>query len=91
MTGSPSTVGRSPPAEAESPPQAEAESPPQAAHSLSLTQSIRWLGFWAAIVLPAVYLPVLSLGIGTHTGAVFLGLLGCQLLALLAGHQYKRS
>jgi len=83
MTGSPSTVGRSPPA--------EAESPPQAAHGLSLTQPIRWLGFWAAIVLPAVYLPVLSLGIGTHTGAVFLGLLGCQLLALLAGHQYKRS
>ena len=82
MTGFPSTVGRSSPAEAE---------PPQAAHSLSLTQSIRWLGFWAAIVLPAVYLPVLSLGIGTHTGAVFLGLLGCQLLALLAGHQYKRS
>ena len=82
MTGSPSTVGRSPPA--------EAESPPQAAHGLSLTQPIRWLGFWAAIVLPAVYLPVLSLGIGTHTGAVFLGLLGCQLLALLAGHQYKR-
>ena len=83
MTGFPSTVGRSSPA--------EAESPPQASHSLSLTQPIRWLGFWAAIVLPAVYLPVLSLGIGTHTGAVFLGLLGCQLLALLAGHQYKRS
>jgi hypothetical protein len=82
MTGSPSTVGRSPPA--------EAESPPQASHSLSLTRSIRGLGFWAAIVLPAVYLPVLSLGIGTHTGAVFLGLLGCQLLALLAGHHYKR-
>jgi len=84
MTGSPSTVGRSSPA--------EAESPPQAAHQsrLSLTRPIRWLGFWAAIVLPAVYLPVLSFGIGTHTGAVFLGLLGCQLLALLAGHHYKR-
>jgi len=83
MTGSPSTVGRSPPA--------KAESSPQASHGLSLTQPVRWLGFWAAIILPAVYLPVLSLGIGTHTGAVFLGLLGCQLLALLAGHQYKRS
>ena len=83
MTGSPSTVGRSP---------ADAESPPQASHKdrLPLTRPIRWLGFWAAIVLPAVYLPVLSLGIGTHTGAVFLGLLGCQLLALLAGHHYKR-
>jgi len=84
MTGSPSTVGRSPPA--------DAESPAQTAHEarLPLTRPIRWLGFWAAIVLPAVYLPVLSLGIGTHTGAVFLGLLGCQLLALLAGHHYKR-
>ncbi|ERH07038.1 MAG: hypothetical protein J07HN4v3_02667 [Halonotius sp. J07HN4] len=65
MTGSPSTVGRSP---------ADTESPSQGSHEdrLPLTRPIRWLGFWAAIVLPAVYLPVLSLGIGTHTGAVSL-------------------
>ena len=85
MTGSPPTVGRSSPAEAESPSQVSLRK------GLPLTQPIRWLGFWAAIVLPAVYLPVLAIGIGAHTGAVFLGLLGCQLLALLAGHQYKRS
>ena len=54
----------------------------------ALTQSIRWLAFWTAIVLPAIYLPVLSVGIGANTGAVVLGLLGVQLLALRAGHSY---
>lgn len=56
----------------------------------ALTQSVRWLGFWLAIVLPAVYLPIFYIGIGSYTGPVFLGLLGIQLLAVFAGHNYQR-
>jgi len=49
----------------------------------------RWLGFWAAIVLPMVYLPVLAAELGPAPGPVGLGLLGCHLLALVAGHNYN--
>jgi hypothetical protein len=83
MTGSTSTVER--PASAE-PAERNARQ-----GRLTLTRSVRWLGFWAAIALPAVYLPVLYFGIGANTGAVVLGLLGVQLLALRAGHYHNND
>ncbi|RJX44882.1 hypothetical protein DM826_01900 [Halonotius aquaticus] len=55
----------------------------------ALHTTVRWLGFWAAIVLPMVYLPVLAAEIGPAPGLVGLGLLGCHLLALVAGHNYN--
>jgi hypothetical protein len=55
---------------------------------LALTQSVRWLSFWMAICLPVVYLPLLAVGNGSRTGILALALLGCQLLALLAGRNY---
>ncbi len=58
---------------------------------LALQQSVQWLGFWTAILLPLLYLPLLYIGIGTQTGTVFLGLLGLQLIALLAGHGHNRN
>ena len=82
MTGSTSTTGRS--AAAETAERTVRQS------QLTLTRSVRWLGFWAAIALPAVYLPVLYAGI-ENTGAVVLALLGLQLLALRAGHNYNND
>jgi len=55
---------------------------------LALRESVRWLGFWTAICLPVVYLPLLAVGDGPQTGALALALIGCQLLALLAGRNY---
>ena len=57
----------------------------------ALGRSVRWLSFWAAIILPLLYLPLLYVGIGAQTGALFLGLLALQLIALLAGHGYNQS
>ncbi len=54
---------------------------------VTLAQSVRWLGFWAAIALPLLYLPALYLG----DGGVFLALLGVQLLALRVGHDYTNT
>jgi hypothetical protein len=62
------------------------------AHGQQATQKIvRWLGFWAAIVLPLVYLPVFAVGIGSQPSLRGFGLLGCHLLALLAGHNYDHD
>ncbi len=58
---------------------------------VAFERTVRWLSFWAAIALPAVYLPLLSVGIGEQTGTVFLALLGLQLIALLAGHSYNQT
>ncbi|ERH01831.1 MAG: hypothetical protein J07HN6_01389 [Halonotius sp. J07HN6] len=55
---------------------------------LALQQSVRWLGFWLAICLPVVYLPLLAVDGAPRTGALALALIGCQLLALLAGRNY---
>jgi hypothetical protein len=80
MTGSTSNVGRTAPTESVGAAVRRSRD--------TLTQSIRWLAFWTAIGLPAIYLPALYFGIGANTGAVVVGLLGVQLLALRAGHSY---
>lgn len=47
------------------------------------------LSFWIAIALPAVYLPLLVVGIDGADGLLlFLGLLGLHVLALVGGRGY---
>lgn len=47
------------------------------------------LSFWAAIVLPVLYLPLLAAGIDSTTGlALFLGLFGLHVLALVGGREH---
>ncbi|ARS91233.1 hypothetical protein [Natrarchaeobaculum aegyptiacum] len=56
-----------------------------------LAESIRKTSFWAAIVLPVCYLPLLAVGLGSRLeSTAFLLLLGCNLLALYVGHSYRR-
>ena len=53
--------------------------------------SIRKVGFWTAIVLPFLYVPLLATGLSTASEtATFLALLGVNLLALYVGHAYRR-
>lgn len=50
------------------------------------------LSFWAAVLLPLLYLPVLSVAIGRQGGVDFvLGLLGLHVLALIGGRSYNRD
>lgn len=58
--------------------------------TLALRASIRQASFWAAILLPVVYLPLLS-GLGTQTGHIVIGLLGLNLIALFVGHSHNDS
>lgn len=53
---------------------------------------LRLAAFVAAVILPAVYVPVLLAGgIGRLTPVIGLALLGCHVLALVAGHRHRPS
>ncbi|MBZ6494365.1 hypothetical protein [Natrinema longum] len=53
--------------------------------------SIRAAGFWTAIAMPILYLPLLATGLSSSLeGGVFLALLTGNLLALYVGHAYHR-
>lgn len=57
-----------------------------------LRRPVEALAFWAAVVLPFVYLPLLVGGFETTTGLLlFAGLLLANVVALLVGHDHKRE
>lgn len=49
------------------------------------------LGFWTAVVLPFLYLPLLADGFTGNDPLAFAGLLALNLVALVAGHGYRRD
>lgn len=50
------------------------------------------LSFWAAIGIPALYIPLFVLGIDSMGDlVVFLGLFGLHLLALIGGRSYHHT
>lgn len=54
-----------------------------------LTTPVRAAAFWAAVVLPAVYLSLLAVGPDVAGGrTAFFGLLGLHALSVVAGHGY---
>lgn len=58
-----------------------------------LAAPLQFVGFWAAIALPFLYVPLLvetQLQTTAET-ATFLALLGLNVLALVVGHSYKRD
>lgn len=62
------------------------------ASARALSASASALAFWAAIVLPVLYLPLLATGLESIGGLVaFLGLFGIHLLALVAGRSHRRE
>ncbi|ELY42102.1 hypothetical protein [Natronorubrum sulfidifaciens] len=57
----------------------------------ALAGPIRTTGFWGAIILPILYIPVLITGLSTSFEAsVFLGLLVLNLAALYVGHAHRQ-
>lgn len=51
---------------------------------------VRFVGFWLAVVLPLVYLPLLVGGLAAPETTVFVVLLALNILSLFAGHGYAR-
>jgi hypothetical protein len=59
--------------------------------SLSLAGVVRRVGFWVAVVLPFLHLPLLFSGIDTSGEVVvYLSLLAVNVLALVLGHTSDR-
>lgn len=52
---------------------------------------VRFLGFWAAIALPFLYVPLLFDGIGGNRAIVFVVLIALNAVALVAGHDHRRA
>jgi hypothetical protein len=58
--------------------------------SFSFVSSIRFIGFWAAVVLPFLYVPLLTSGLDTPgQQQTFLLLLAANVVALFFGHRYR--
>ena len=69
------------------------EDPPLASfQDHTLARPLEFVGFWAAVALPFLYVPLLvqtRLQTPAET-AIFLALLGLNVVALIVGHSYKR-
>lgn len=55
----------------------------------SLVGALKRLAFWAAVVLPLAYLPLLSSPVDTEQTLVLLGLVAVNVVCLLIGHDYS--
>lgn len=51
---------------------------------------VRFVGFWLAVVLPLIYLPLLVGGLSATETTLFVVLLALNVLSLFAGHGYAR-
>ncbi|WP_435155159.1 hypothetical protein [Haladaptatus sp. DFWS20] len=57
----------------------------------TLTTPIQFVGFWSAVALPFLYVPLLMNGLADAELTVFLSLLVCHIVALFAGHSYRQE
>ncbi|MFC6723225.1 hypothetical protein ACFQE1_02210 [Halobium palmae] len=55
-----------------------------------LAVPLRFVGFWAAVSMPFLYVPLLFEGLTPAETPIFVGLLLLHVVALLAGHEYKQ-
>jgi hypothetical protein len=58
----------------------------------SVKAPLQFVGFWVAVSLPFVHLPLLANGLdGLENALLFVGLLVLNLLALLVGHGHEQA
>lgn len=56
----------------------------------ALVRPIEAIGFWAAVAMPFVYLPLLITGIDTTSeGIALIALIALHVLALIVGRRYR--
>lgn len=63
----------------------------RAALRRSVLAPLRFLSFWASILLPLAYLPLLHGGLTGSEPTVLVALVAINALALLAGHGYRNE
>lgn len=57
-----------------------------------VTGTIEMIGFWTAVALPFLYVPLLVTGLDTMPRRItFVGLLALNVTALIVGHRHKRG
>ncbi|MCU4719666.1 hypothetical protein [Halapricum hydrolyticum] len=56
----------------------------------TIVPTVRFVGFWTAVVLPFVYLPLLFTGLDGATTYAFVALLVAHVVSLLLGREYGR-
>lgn len=56
----------------------------------SVVSALQFAGFWASVLLPAAYLPVLYSTAGTRQLPLLLALVALNVCCLVAGHDYLR-
>lgn len=54
-----------------------------------LVAPARFIGFWVAVSLPFLYVPLLTGGLNANELYVFLGLLLLNLVAFVVGHEHR--
>ncbi|MFD1643611.1 hypothetical protein [Halohasta litorea] len=59
--------------------------------TIALKATVRGMSFWAAILLPLVYLPLLSGDLGSQTGLIVIALIALHLIALFVGHNHTHT
>ncbi|WP_135822840.1 hypothetical protein [Halostella litorea] len=58
----------------------------------ALTTPFQMVGFWMAVALPFLHVPLLASGLSTPSETTtFLALLGLNLVGLVVGHSYNRD
>lgn len=57
----------------------------------TLVDSVQFVAFWVATLLPVVYLPLLAMGVATKNPTGFAGLLGLNGVAFVLGHPHNQS
>lgn len=55
----------------------------------SLVSGLQRLAFWAAVVLPLTYLPLLSSPVDGESSLVLVALVAVNVVCLLVGHDYS--
>jgi hypothetical protein len=57
----------------------------------AVRKPFEFAGFWSAVALPFVYVPMLAGGLATGEQSAFVFLLASHALALVAGHDYRND
>lgn len=81
----------SPPMATTSPSLPDARTPTLDALGEYVIRPLEAIGFWTAVVLPFLYLPLLANGFTGNDPLAFAGLLALNVVALVAGHGYRRD
>lgn len=55
-----------------------------------LVAPARFIGFWVAVSLPFLYVPLLTGGLSANELYVFLGLLLLNVVAFVVGHEHRQ-